>query len=381
MIARVPPRVLDAALAAILCVASVASVLTSSADANAAVAVAFSAVSTVPLVWRRRAPLLVAVWILPALVAGAAVSDRYLNNTTGFVVALLLAYTLGAQLERREALAGLALSVVAAVAVEAVQPARTASDFIFPPAFMAIAWTAGRAVRERTRLVAELHEADRLAADARTQEAAAAVAEERRRIARDMHDVVAHSLSVMVVQAGGARRILDRDPDRAAQAAQQIEAAGRAALAELRRVLGVLEAAGAPAARAPQPSLRDVETLVREARAAGLAVSLRVSGTPRPLAPDLELTAYRVVQEALTNARKHAGAARTQVTVRWEEEWLEVAVVDAGGAGPGGGTGHGLVGMRERVALSGGELSAGPRPGGGFAVRARLPLARESVAA
>jgi signal transduction histidine kinase len=246
------------------------------------------------------------------------------------------------------------------------------TDFIFPTAFVLIAWLAGRGVRTRTRLTEELHEAAVRAKEAHEEEASRAAADERRRIAREMHDVVAHSVSVMVVQAGGARRILERDPRRAVEAAAHIEDVGRAALTEMRRLLGVLHHADE---RAPQPTMRELGALVERTRAAGLPVSLTVEGEPRSLPAGMDLAAYRVVQEALTNAIKHAGAAPTEVTVRWAPSHLELEIVDTGSqAANGHGGGHGLVGMEERVKLYDGELRAGRRAGGGFEVVARLPL-------
>jgi signal transduction histidine kinase len=184
----------------------------------------------------------------------------------------------------------------------------------------------------------------------------------------------------MVVQAGGARRIIDRDPDRAAQAAAQIEYAGRAALVEMRRLLGLLHGGeGEAGALAPQPSLAELDALVERSRAAGLPVEVRVLGERRPVPAGIDLAAYRIVQEALTNTLKHAGAAPTEVHLRWGEDELELEILDRGGqvgtdSRNGSGGGHGLVGMAERVRLYGGELEAGPRPAGGFRVRARLPL-------
>jgi signal transduction histidine kinase len=246
------------------------------------------------------------------------------------------------------------------------------TDYVFPTAFVLIAWLAGRGVRTRTRLTEELHEAAVRAQEAHEEEAVRAAAVERRRIAREMHDVVAHSVSVMVVQAGGARRILERDPARAVEAAAHIEEVGRAALAEMRRLLGVLHHGDD---RAPQPSMRELDALVDRTRAAGLPVSLTVEGEPRSLPAGMDLAVYRVVQEALTNAIKHAGAAPTAVTVRWSPAHVELEVVDTGGrAANGSGGGHGLVGMEERVRLYDGQLRTGRRAGGGFEVVARFPL-------
>jgi signal transduction histidine kinase len=234
-------------------------------------------------------------------------------------------------------------------------------------------------VRLRTRHAAELHEAAALAADQREREARQAVADERRRIAREMHDVVAHSISIMVVQAGGARRILAADPDRAERAAGRIRHAGSEALAEMDILLGVLESAPE---RERATTLDALDDLVARTREAGLPVTLRARGTRRPLPAGAEQAVYRVVQEALTNAIKHAGGATTRVELTWGEDALELRVSDDGdgGAGPElAGGGHGLVGMRERIRLHGGELEAGPRPGGGFEVVARLPVERETA--
>jgi signal transduction histidine kinase len=245
-------------------------------------------------------------------------------------------------------------------------------------------------VRTRTRLTEELHEAAVHAEEAREAHARAAVAEERRRIAREMHDIVAHSVSVMVVQAGGARRILDRDLDRAVEAGARIEDTGRAALSEMRRLLGVLRA-GDEVDHAPQPTLEAVDALVEGARSAGLPVDLRVEGPRRALPAGVDLAAYRVVQEAITNVLKHGGGSATEVCVRYGLDDVELEVRDHG---PGhrrssrrrhdhalAGGGHGLVGMRERVRIFGGELVTGRRRGGGFEVRARIPLGTEEETA
>jgi signal transduction histidine kinase len=189
----------------------------------------------------------------------------------------------------------------------------------------------------------------------------------------------------MVVQAGGARRIIERDPDRAAEAAAQIEYTGRAALVEMRRLLGLLHGEGDGGALAPQPSLAELDALLERSRAAGLPVELRIAGERRSLPAGIDLAAYRIVQEALTNTLKHAGASPTEVHLRWADDELELEILDRGRVGAPRNTtggGHGIVGMGERVRLYGGELEAGRRPGGGFRVRARLPLVeRERVSA
>ncbi|MGZ8740952.1 MAG: sensor histidine kinase, partial [Gaiellaceae bacterium] len=210
----------------------------------------------------------------------------------------------------------------------------------------------------------------------RADEARAAVAEERARIARELHDVVGHSVSVMTVQASGVRRLLRPDQQRERDALLIVERTGREALAEMRRMVGVLRRPEEGPVLAPQPSLEHLDRLVEQAREAGLPVELRVEGDAFQLPAGVDLTAYRLVQEGLTNALKHAGATRAEVVVNYSDCALEVVVSDDGrGVGSDDGGGHGLVGMRERVSVYGGELDAGPRPEGGYRLRARLPLA------
>jgi signal transduction histidine kinase len=224
------------------------------------------------------------------------------------------------------------------------------------------------AYNRRARIV---REQERAAADA--------VAEERTRIAREMHDVVAHAIGVMVVQAGAARTVIDRDPVAAKEAIGRVEETGRMGLAEMRRLIGVLTDDGSGAARSPQPGLGGLDALVATVRTAGLPVEVVRSGEPRPLPVGADLTAYRIVQEALTNVLKHAGAAHARVSLQYDEAGVGIEVADDGrGPAPTTDPGHGLVGMRERVALFGGTLETAPRPGGGFVVRARLPIAEET---
>jgi signal transduction histidine kinase len=267
----------------------------------------------------------------------------------------------------------------------------TLDDWVFPIVAFGGAMLTGRALRTRALVAAELAErTERLAVEQDLRAAEAAV-HERRRIARELHDVIAHTLSVMVVQAGAARRTLDRDPDRAQEALETVESTGRAALGELRRMLGFV-GEGTVAAHAapldPQPTTADLGALARRAGAAGLPTDLRVEGEPGHLPAGEEVAVYRIVQEALTNALKHAGpGAVATVTVRWIREAVEVEIVDRGGAGDPGAEalpsgGHGLVGMRERVALFRGVFEAGPADGGdGFRVVARLPREAAMVTA
>lgn len=209
---------------------------------------------------------------------------------------------------------------------------------------------------------------------ARTAAAERAVAEERARIARELHDVIAHSVSVMTVQAGAVRRLLHPEQERERIALEAIESTGREALTEMRRLVGLLRRQGATPEFSPQPSMRAVDVLVGTIHEAGLPVELAVEGEPTELAPGVDLAAYRVIQEALTNALKYAGPARAWVTVRWRDQELELEIANDGRSEvDGDGGGHGLVGLRERVALVGGSIDSGPRAGGGFVVTARLP--------
>jgi signal transduction histidine kinase len=331
------------------------------------------------LLARRRHPVLAAVALLPLAIAQAAFLVDTSELIASFFPLLVLAYGGGAYAEPGGARIALALVLAAVVPIGLIDGDAPGS-IVFPAAIATLCWLVGRNVRMRTRLAAELHEGAARLAEQREAEAREAVAEERRRIAREMHDVVAHSISIMVIQATGARQILPLDPGRAEQAAARIGRAGRDALAEMRLLVGALETLPD---EGPSPSLATLPALVERARHAGLEVDLRVHGTERALPAGAELAAYRVVQEALTNAIKHAACAPTEVDVRWGERSLELRVADRGdGDRPPGldGAGHGLVGMGERVRLYGGELRAGPRAGGGFEVVASIPVEPAAVA-
>jgi signal transduction histidine kinase len=274
----------------------------------------------------------------------------------------------------RLAPAGLAASVVGSGYIN-FQFEATPQDFFWVWFFMVGAWVTGYLVAERTT------RAEGIAAQARELEreqreaAERAVAEERQRIARELHDVVAHSVSVMTVQTGAVRRLLRPEQERERQALESVEATGREALTEMRRLVGLLKDSSTMPEYAPQPGLGTIDSLLETVRAAGLPVELDVDGAPRDLAPGIDLTAYRVVQEALTNALKHAGCGQAWVSLRWGDEQLELEIAnDAGSDGGGDGGGYGLVGMRERVSLYGGELESGTSDDGGYVVRARLPL-------
>lgn len=238
------------------------------------------------------------------------------------------------------------------------------------------AWVLGDRMRTRRAYLAALEERARRLEAEREERASAAAAEERRRIARELHDVVAHAVSVVVLHARGAKEVLGSDPEASRRSLDLIEDTGRQALVELRTVLGALRATGDQSDdRGPQPGLIQIDELVQDARAGGLVVDYDTEGQPREMPAGLALSAYRIVQEALTNVRKHSTSTRARVVLRYGPEELLVHVQDDGPpARDGGPPGHGLTGMRERVALFGGRFAAGPRPDGGYEVLAVLPV-------
>jgi signal transduction histidine kinase len=314
---------------------------------------------TLPLAFRRTWPLATVLVVF----AAAALQDLLTTPPDGLsmVIATLVAsYSVAAYSERWSAAAGL----VAAILL--VLPAG-GGDAAFASVLIGGAWGAGRIVRRQNLLLGAL---------AREQAARerAAIADERARLARELHDVIAHSVTTMVVQAEAGESLLARDPERARQAFVSITSSGRQALAELRRMLGLLRSAEGERALDPQPGLAQLQALVEEMRGVGLPVELTIEGQTRPLAAALDLSAYRIVQEALTNTLKHAGPARARVTVRYRTDDVELEVLDDGRRSTNGSKGgHGIAGMRERVRLYGGTLETGRRDDGGFSVRARLP--------
>jgi len=330
---------------------------------------------------RRRSPLVAILAVAAVLALQEASDGRLTQHSVGALVAIAaLFYATGAFLDERGAGLALGLGIAGILADTAIVEPRF-SAVIFPVLFLAVLpWSLGRVVRERQAGErAERGRAERLDAE-RDQRTIAATLGERARIARELHDVLAHSVSVMVIQAGGARTVMDSDPAAAAASLRSVERAGRDALAEMRRLLGVLGDAADPRALSPQPGLADVGRLVRRTRAAGLPASLRTQGEAIPLPAALDLCAYRIVQEALTNAIKHAGPARATVSVCWEGDVLQLEVLDDGrGPSSEARAGHGIAGMRERAALHGGSVEAGADPRGGFAVRARLPIAERAA--
>ena len=337
----------------------------------------------VPLLWRRRAPLVV----LAVVVVGFAVAWPAERSTGGVtftaVLGLLIAvFSVGAYAERARAVPVVAVAaamvvamLVADVRAGYLRPADAAGSLVF----FAVGFYAGELVRVRHLRAQALEEKAAARERARDERARAAVAEERARMARELHDILAHTLSTMVLQAGAARQVLRSDPATVEELLLSIERTGREALGEVRRLLGLLRANDDAGGLGPQPTLASIDGLIEETSKAGLPVDLRVEGEPVALSAGLDLSAYRIVQEALTNALKHAGPARAQVVIRYGDHDLELAISDDGAgarAGPADGQagGHGLLGVQERVALLGGSMTAGPREGGGYALRARLPL-------
>ncbi|HYY33850.1 MAG TPA: sensor histidine kinase [Gaiellaceae bacterium] len=366
----------DAALAAALA-GIVLSDIWTSADyytASQAIYVSAALLMTLPLAWRRKAPLPVAAVVMGALVfeslaVGSAPTPDY--QLVGWLIAI---YTVAAHCGRRAALAGGAISLAAGLIWMGVD------DFLFPVVVFGGAWLAGRLVRQRDVHAQVMEERSAALAREREANARATAAEERARIARELHDVLSHSVSVMVVQAGAERMALGSERSATAEALEAIERTGRQALAEMRRLLGMLRLGDEPPAHAPQPTLADLDALVSQVREAGVPVEVHVEGEPVLLPPGVAVSAYRILQEALTNVLKHAGPAHARVIVRYGGRELELEIADDGrGPQDAAEAGHGLVGMRERVALYDGHFDAGARNGGGFVVRVRLPLTATQV--
>jgi signal transduction histidine kinase len=383
------PRVLvDLVVALVVAVLAVVDVASVSADGipgdRTADGFAYALViaGSASLVWRRRAPIAVLA------IVSAVVVTFYLRDygASLAVLGLPALYAIAAHAEhRRRAWWALGVACVSIMLAASVSVLDKPDGFAYLTAvsmmaFLIGAIAAGVIIRNRERIFVDTErraataEADRLA------EAERAVIRERSRIAREMHDVVAHGMSVIAVQAAAGQEIVHTDPDKAAEVLATIEAVGRESLAELRRMLGVLRETGDDdASLSPQPGIADIAAAVAQSSATGVATELVVDGDQRALAPGIELTAFRIVQEALTNVRKHAGgSASATVRISYETDVLVVEVTDDGRGAvtslSGAGSRHGLIGMRERVEIYGGEFTSGPRPGGGYAVRAVLPI-------
>jgi len=343
---------------------------------------------TVPLAWRRRAPTVVFALVFVSVGLQVALIDQDRSDQPPFqdwVALLVVFYSLGAHAERRRAIVAGAAGGVVLVGGDLVDlfSGGAGLEDTVPAWFMlAAAYGVGFALRgQRVQSTLLARRAERLEQE-REQRARLAVAEERVRIARELHDIIAHTISVMVVQAQAGQRVLEGEQASAREALGSIETTGRQALVEMRRLLGILRNEDRELALAPRPSLAHLDVLAERMTEAGLPVDLHIEGEAKPLPLGVDLSAYRIVQEALTNALQHAGPAAARVVVRYRPESVELEITDNGRGrsdGPGGRSGeghrsgHGLVGMRERAALVGGHVEAGADGGHGYIVRARLP--------
>ena len=359
----------DAVLAIVLCAVTEAETASAGELGTFGVAVPFF---TLTLFWRRRAALHVAVVAAAALAVVALFAPLEFPSNAAFLAMFAVTYSAGAHLPRRRARAAIG-AVLAAVALEEV--VQGGGDLLFAAIVFTVPWLIGRGVRaqrEQERAIADA--VTRLERE-RQRNAELAVAAERLRMARELHDTIAGQLNLVIVQAAVAEQCSFEQPEEASGALALVHESGRATSADLRRMLGILRSGSEGAAVVPAPRLDGVGDLVRRARAAGIDAKLRITGTREAIPAGLDLAAYRIVQEALSNVVKHAAGARAYVHVGYGQDAVEIEISDAGGAGAAADSGgHGLVGMRERAAIFDGELEAAPTPDGGFAVRARLPL-------
>lgn len=370
---RPPVRKLDALLAAALTAAMVVEVALEHLHPEA-LASALMVVGGVSLAWRRIYPIAVGGVVVATGIAQSAIGMSMHSAVSPVIAILVVSWSIGVYEDRRRAVLGLALVVCGmwlAIGIDVLRGTDhyQATDVPWIGTLIALPGVLGLLFGARTKsLRAAEARAARLELERRE-----AVAEERTRIARELHDVIAHSVSVMTVQAGAAEEMLRVDPGRAVEPVRAVQETGRQALVEMKRLVGMLREGDEETGLAPQPGFAEVELLVAQVREAGLEIDLRVEGTPRPLPIGVDLSVYRVVQEALTNSLKHGGR-RATVTLRFDPEKLAIEVDDEGVVTVVGGSGHGLAGMRERVGIFGGTFDAGPRAGGGFTVRAQLPL-------
>jgi signal transduction histidine kinase len=339
-----------------------------------AVMLAFVPFWSLPFAWRRRHPVALAAIISSTGVCEYSIAGFH-NSVVALLAWVLVAYSVGAYARgARRIVVGILIAGAGGLYVGIAHGPRTlwnvvALVFVLVAPLLGGLWV--RQLRQRTVMLERLTQ--QLERE-REERARSAVAEERARIARELHDEVAHAMSVIAVQADAAEGALAKDPALVERPLVAIRETARGALSDMRRVLGALRG-GEDAGLAPEPGLERIGTLIRHARVGGLEVDLRVEGEPSPLPATVDLAAYRVLQEGLTNVRKHAAATRVEILVRYSRDAVAIEVVDDGdGAGHGGGAGRGLAGLRERVALLGGEFIAGPR-NRGFALRVTLPLA------
>jgi signal transduction histidine kinase len=369
---RWPAWALDGALALFLAAAEVLHALGEDTLGPAGIVVPLLLLSALPIGLRRRSPLVVL-----AIIGLATLALELLDVHVTLVGLLLAMYTVA--VHSSEQMSRIALVVVMVGGITAVSVQHTPAFILVALAVPGTGWALGTLQRTRAAHAAEVERRLELLERQRDERDRLAAAEERARIARELHDVVAHGLSVMVLQAEAARSLLASESDGADKTMAEIERVGRESLAEMRRLLGVLDVGGEAPSLAPQPGLARIEELVQRFRGADLPVELVIQGDRRELASGVDVSAFRIVQEALTNVLKHAGRVPVTVTLRYQQDAVEVEVVDLGRAAgdeylPSDGDGRGLVGMRERVALLGGQLSAGAGPDGGFRVACVLPL-------
>src|SRR5512133_1026432 len=353
---REHPFASDAVLAVLLAALVLSEVLTSGGYLTGSkwVYVPAGLLMTVPLAWRRRAPLVVVALVMGAFAAQSLILDPTPTPDIELVPALVAVYSVAAHGEGLAPFVGGGLSIVAGLIWLGID------DFLLPTVMFGGAWIAGRLVQKRQLYAQAFAERARVLELEREVNVRVAAAEERVRLARELHDAVGHSVSVMVVQAGAERLALGEERPATREALLAIERTGREALAEMSRLLGILRNEGEGLSLAPRPSLAQGDVLVQTVRDAGVPVELRVEGEQTDLPPGVDVSAYRIVQEALTNVVKHAGPARASVVVRYGRRTVEVQVTDDGQfAGSGNASGYGLAGMRERVELHGGTLEAG----------------------
>ena len=383
-------RATDAAIAGLTFVAMELSLLTAThAHGSWALRTLLALTLALPLMWRRTHPLAVLVaQFVPVLLSPLVLDAESQLAVPPVLVQMVALYSAARHLGSREAAVGLGLALAATLVLNVAGSSLQFADFLFPALFLAAAWLAGRAMSDRADLARLLVEKTALLEAERDARSRAAVLEERARIARELHDLVAHSVSVMVVQAAAGKRVVERYPVTGAEAAAEIQRAGRGALIEMRRLFGMLHGEDGLRELAATPRVAHLDRLVASAREAGVTVTVELEGDGPPLPAGTDVVAYRVIQEALENTIQHAGPTRANVRVTYGDREVAIEVVDDGPAhGTAGGrsrafaaaeVGNGLLGMRERVELYGGHLHAGPREGGGFAVRVSLP--RQPVA-
>lgn len=376
---RIDPQVADLVLAAALVALAEISIAAGyTREGPRGVAMPLALITVGSLAVRRRWPLAMAVVFTVGMVA-QAVAGRSFTALWALVVLIAVVYSIGAHASRRSALIGGALVLAGTWVSTLLDPGASASDRAFTaPVLVGASWLAGWLVRRHRTQAARLDRLNTELERRRAEDLRHAVEQERIHIARELHDVIAHSISVMVVQAGAAEQ-LSQAGTPALDALRSIRQTGKGALAEMRRLLGVLRPDTAEPSLGPQPGLGDLPELVDRMRAAGMRVELSVSGELPRLQPGPDLAAYRVVQEALTNALKHAAGAAVEVRVGRDAGALCLDVVDDGPAAAASvnGSGHGLIGMRERLLLYGGTLEAGPKAAGGWRVRVRMPADEE----